>query len=381
MQYTTSSALCAALRVLPARLHILAVLCFVALALVGQPLEVSAGWSVWPPAVYATQATVRRRRAVTGSAGAALWAARSWASRTWAVPLCRSLLLQVVWWTSSHSGPAVGALLPWLAWGWQLSGLLRPFLTRQPEWWLLQRLLSSLMQNPFWLLMALALSQAAQALPPPSVDGHLLLVGGLVSPAMVSVQHDTDGKRYTAEFNGCFTLTMADDDPFRLRLFILALRSLDVDEKRRGRRTRDGRTPAVRQQELATALGIPQPDISRWERYWFERNWADLLSLHSPEVLTRELVQTIIGTWVHWPLWTADQVWHLLTSQGVLVTLSQVQQAAQESGWSIVRQVLGRLCTQRAEGLQLTRRVVGGGIVSPEPDLAGQAGERTRSHA
>lgn len=353
MQYTTSPWLFAIVRALPGRMHGVAVLCFVALALVGHPLDLSAGWSVWPPVVYVTQARARGRRAVVGSATSTLPAARLWVARTWAVALCRSLLLQSIWWTSGHSGPAVGALLPWLAWVWQLSGLLWPSLTRQPEWRLLQRLLSGLMRSPLWLIMGLALSQAMQAMLPPSVDGHLLLVGGLVSPATVSVQHDTDKGCYRAEISGHVTLTVADGDPVRLRLFVLFLRSLADGTQRGSRRTRAGRTPAVRQQMLAQCLGMTQPEISRWERYWLEGEWANLLSLHSPAVLTHEVVQTIITTWAHWPLWTAEQVWHLLTSQGVAVTLSQVQQAAHDSGWQMVRQLLGRQCAAQADDLRL----------------------------
>jgi hypothetical protein len=351
MQYTTSPCFLAIVHALPGRIHGVAVLCFVALAFMGHPLEVSAGWCVWPPVVYVTQATVRRKKEVAGPALDSGRVVGLWVRRTWAVPLCRSLLLQSVWWTSGHSGPAVGALLPWLAWVWQLSGLLWPVLARQPEWRLLQLLLSGLMQSPLWLILGLALSQTAQALPP--VGGHLLLVGGLVCPATVSVRHDTDTGCYAAELDGHVTLTMADDDPFRLRLFVLFLRAFDDGTQRRSRRTREGRAPAVRQQMLAAALGITQPEISRWERYAREGNWADLLSLHSPEVLTHELVQTIITTWAHHPQWTVAEVYHLLIGQGVAVTESQVQQAAHDSGWQMVRQTLARLCTGQAETLRL----------------------------
>jgi hypothetical protein len=354
MQYTTSSALCATAHIFPARLHALAALCFIALALVGVGLEVSAGWCVWPPTVYATQATGRRRKEVARPARPSVQVVRLWTGRTWVVPFCRSLLLQSVWWTSGHSGLAVGALLPWLAWVWQLSGLLCPILARQPEWLVVQRLLSSIMQSPLWLTLALGMSQAAQALPAPSVGGHLLLVGGLISPATVSVRHNTDKGCYTAELSGRFTLTMADDDPFRLRLFILFLRALEDDSPpRKSRRTRDGRTPVVRQQMLAESLGIPQPDISRWERYAQDRDWRRLLSQYAPLLLTHELQEQIITTWAHRPQWTGEEVYRLLVQQGVAVTESQVEQAAQESGWSIVRQTLGRLCAQRADTLRL----------------------------
>lgn len=353
MQYTTSAALCATVRVLPRRIHALAVLCFAVLALLGHPLEVSAGWRVWPPVVYVTQATARRWTEVAGPPITSVRAARLWAGRTWPVPLCRSLLVQIVWWTSGHSGPAVGALLPWLAWVWPLAGLLWPYLERQPEWGLVRGLLSRVMQSPLWLFMGLALSQAAEAMLPPSVGGHLLLVGGLVSPATVTVYHDKERGCYTAELNGRFTLTMADDDPFRLRIFVLSLRSLDDRAPRGSRRTRDGRTPAVRQEMLAESLGIPQPDISRWERYAHDRDWRRLLSLHSPDILTYELQEQIIETWAHWPQWSSEQVYHILIEQGVAVTQSQVGQVAHESGWQIVRQTLRRLCAEQAETLRL----------------------------
>ena len=52
MQYTTGSLLRATLRVLPVRIHLRVIVTFSALALLGHPLEVSAGWLVWPPVVY-----------------------------------------------------------------------------------------------------------------------------------------------------------------------------------------------------------------------------------------------------------------------------------------------------------------------------------------
>lgn len=354
MTYTTATWFFAIVRVLPGRIHGLAVLCLVALALVGHPLDVSAGWCVWPPVVYVVPGRARCRRETVDPPCASVRAARLWACRTWTIPLCRSLLLQSVWWTSGHSGPAVGALLPWLAWVWPLTGLLWPDLARQPEWGLLQRLLSRMMQSPLWLLMGLALSQVAEAMPAAALaGGPVLLVGGQVSPATVTVYHDKERGCYTAELSGHFTLTMADDDSFRLRIFVLSLRSLDDSAPRGSRRTRDGRTPAVRQEMLAERLGITQPEISRWERYAHDRDWRRLLSLHSPDILTYELHEQIISTWAYWPQWSSAAVYHILIEQGVAVTQSQVDQAAHESGWQVVRQALGRLCAEQAETLRL----------------------------
>ncbi len=350
MQYTTSCALCALVRVLPARIHVLAVLCFVGVALLGYALPVNAGWLVWPPATYALP-TRRRRQAERWSGDANPNGARWFIERTWRQAFVQGLLVHILWLVHGHRGLSWGVLVPWLCWACPLLGLLWPRLARQPEWWLVERLATALRTTPLWLIVAVALDQGTGG----GVGQPPYLAVGLVGvPGTVTVRHDSEGRCYAAELSGRFRLTMPDDDPFRLRLFILALRALDDDRPpRKSRRTRDGRTPLVRQQMLGAALGIPQPDISRWERYWLEGNWADLLSLYSPEVLTHDLVQAIITTWAHWPHWTAEQVWHLLTSQGVAVTLCQVQQAAQESGWQIVRQTLGRLCAGQATTLRL----------------------------
>lgn len=209
-----------------------------------------------------------------------------------------------------------------------------------------------------WVYLSLALGQGIANLRPLLPDA---LAGGLslndmllcAGPCVV-VRHEAGEKRYVAKLEGCFSLSVADDAPFRLRLLVLFLRLLEVPEERRGsRRTRDGRRPFVRQQYLAETLGIAQPVLSRWEGYWQAADWRRLLSKMAKEVLTLELQERIIGTWAHWPSWGIGRVHRFLAGQGVAVTKRQVRQAADESGWKIVRQVLGRLCVQRAEELRL----------------------------
>lgn len=78
----------------------------------------------------------------------------------------------------------------------------------------------------------------------------------------------------------------------------------------------------------------PQPEISRWERYWQQGDWRRLLSLHSPDVLTLDLQARIIQVFAHFPWWGAGNVCDYLQEQGVAVTQRQVRQAAAESGWS-----------------------------------------------
>lgn len=93
---------------------------------------------------------------------------------------------------------------------------------------------------------------------------------------------------------------------------------------RGGRRTRDGCTPFVRELQLATWLGAPHPDISRWQRYRLSGDWANLLSLHSAEVLTVKLVGRILAVFATFPTWRQDQVYHYLRQQGVPMTATQV---------------------------------------------------------
>jgi hypothetical protein len=78
---------------------------------------------------------------------------------------------------------------------------------------------------------------------------------------------------YQIRLAGEFYLKVNAEDTFWLRMVILFLRQLEGPVVRRGgRATRDGRRPVVPQQQLTAGFEIPQPDISRWERYWQERN-------------------------------------------------------------------------------------------------------------
>ena len=360
MQYTTSDTFCALIRVLPRRIHVLAVLCFLVLALLGIGLEVSGGWLVWPPVIYVQRGGRRQRPAPCAPAPTDWAAACRYVQHTWLQPCVQGLVLHLLCLRHGHVGVAWGVLVPWLAWAWPLSGLLWPSLTRFPEWWVVHRLATHLRTTPLWLVIGVLLDQGM------GQQGCLAIGLGTVG-----VRHDRERRCYTADLDGHFTLTMAADDPFRLRLFILALRCLDDGTPRGSRRTRSGQTPAVRQQMLAAALGVPQPDISRWEGYWQARDWRRLLSQYAPEILTHELQEQIIATWARHPQWSAEAVYRLLIGQGVGVTQSQVEQAAQESGWQIVRRELGRLCAERGETLRLRESWLVGDLLAQIDRLLG----------
>jgi transposase-like protein len=167
-------------------------------------------------------------------------------------------------------------------------------------------------------------------------------VGGLALGPQVEVSQEEDGICHV-RLQGELELHLDGKVAFYKRMLIIFLRQLEAPgETRSSRRTRDGRTPFVRQQHLEQALHVTQPEISRWMSYWQKQDWRRLLSRTS-DVLTLEVQQRIIDTWVHFPWWGAQQLWAHLRAQGKEIPLNQVQQAARESGWSVLRQALCRV--------------------------------------
>jgi hypothetical protein len=138
--------------------------------------------------------------------------------------------------------------------------------------------------------------------------GLMGLLGGLcvTSSSQAHLSQDVNEKgevvAYRASLAGQFQLKVAADDFFRRRLLILFLRLLEEPGQERGsRRTREGRTPAVRQQALAAAYNVTQPEISRWERYWQTADWRRLLSERAQELLTQEVQERIVAVSVQFP--------------------------------------------------------------------------------
>ena len=124
---------------------------------------------------------------------------------------------------------------------------------------------------------------------------------------------------------------------------MLLLREFEGPEERRGSRaTRTGRRPLVRQEQIAAWLGVKQPHLSRWEKYWLAGDWRRLLSQKWGEVLTGEVQRAVIQVWVRHVSWGAQRVRDYLIQQGMKVTLRQVQQVAEESGWGVLREELRR---------------------------------------
>lgn len=375
MQYTTKRSI---VHLAQVRLHALVVLSILVLALTGRMPDSQAGWITCPPQVVmvAPRGWPRRWHRHAGRECArhrtACW---RHVGHTWQIPLARSVLLWVLWHLSGQRGPAWVSLMPWGLWLWQSAGLVWPWLRRQPEWrgigWLLWQAQRWLMVGYLGLAMGTLLRRWPQVTFASPVPGGLdegqgpwLLglgcvgrglsarTGGGQEEPRVEVVPEEDGS-YTATICGHFTVHVAGDDVFRVRLLMLFLRLLQVPGQQRGsRRTRDGRTPFVRQQYLAQVLAMPQPDVSRIEGYWLAGDWANLLSLKTAEVLTWELMARIVAVFATFPWWGMDKVYHHLREQGVEVSERQVRQAAEQSGWSQLRQELVKRYHLTAESIR-----------------------------
>jgi transposase-like protein len=188
------------------------------------------------------------------------------------------------------------------------------------------------------------LGQGWRTLGEPAPGAPLLLAAGCIvcggEEPQVIVERQDDGS-YQATLCGHFTLQVAGDSVFRMRLLLLFLSLLmRPGPQRNGRRTRDGRTPFVSQMQLGAWFGMPHPHVSRLYKYWLNADWANLLSLHSAEVLTAELRARIVEVCATFPWWDGAAVRQYLRAQGVPVSLAQVEQAMTHSGWATLRETL-----------------------------------------
>ncbi len=270
------------------------------------------------------------------------------------MPALRSLALGGLWLASGQRGPGWVVGLPWLLWLWQSSGQIWPGLVHQPEWrlgsWLLwqgQRL--ALLGSLGLVVSQELLGQGEGGLAGPARAGDRstsqlgvglgCVICGRAEP-WVQVERDSDGS-YRGELCGHFSLQVAGDEPFRMRLLILFLRLLEVSGPERViGRTRDDRAPFVRQMQVAQWFEVAQPHVSRWEGYWLRADWPNLLSELTVEILTAEVRARVVRVFAAFPWWGLAEVHGYLRQQGEAISYRQVRQIAQESGWSQVRQEL-----------------------------------------
>jgi len=265
--------------------------------------------------------------------GRRLWEVRPgyWASRTntFALPVLRSLCLWGLWQLSGQMGPDWLPFLPWLI--WLLPTAPKPWGRIQQYLWQVQRIfLVGYLGLSATHLLAWLLNQGSWTI------GWLGCVVCGTEP-QVEIQHLEDGT-WQADLNGHFTLKVGAEHPFRLRLLLIFLGLLQSEnDTRHSRRTRDGRTPFVRQEQLARWTQIKQEQISLWMQSWLAGDWAKLLGLKTAEVLTPELVERIVTVLATFPDWTDAQAYVYLQKQGCPVSYSQIEQASQTSGWKMLR--------------------------------------------
>ncbi len=322
--------------------HKIAIWGLVALTVMGARLESVEGWEALElPGIGWRKAGRERSRlwgVFTGRMG------RYWLRQSWKVAALRSgVLVALVLLTRQREWKWV-CLLPWVAWLWKGIGIMWPLVGQQPLYvrlgWVWDRGTSI-------ALIGLGLTWMREQ----AATGEQCRLGGVAvgmcsresEEPYVQVERDAGGV-YHVRLGGEFELRVDGKVEFYKRLLIVFLGLLEVPgEKRKSRRTRDGRTPFVRQEQLAECFEVQRPEISRWYDYWLRQDWRRMLSQRRGELLTLEMQQQVIDTWVKFPWRGARPIWEHLRSQGSKITLKQVQQVGRESGWVALRQALSQL--------------------------------------
>ena len=211
------------------RAHVLITLSCVVLAVLGRMPESSGGWVSCAPRPAIGVARYRdgkRRERVCRGGG---W---RYVIGSWRVPVARSLAVWGLWLVSGGRGPSWVVLLPWLLWLWQSGGRLWPKLRLEPEWGLVGWVLWQGQRLALVGYLGLAVGEVLR-----EGAGNAALVRletGEASTALglglgcgvcggeerrVRVERQADGS-YRAELSGHFSMQVAGDDPFRVRVLM-----------------------------------------------------------------------------------------------------------------------------------------------------------------
>jgi hypothetical protein len=329
--------------------HTVAVLGLVLMTVTGRPMESITGWVACPPRVI--ELDRGRWRKKREWCGGIVWGAGwAWMRRSWQVAAIRSGTLLVLSCLNYRPRWSWVSVLPWVVWIWRGLGVAWPGLERQVLYRAVGRVWE---EGSRWALIGLGVMWLVKQTPVGQSMG-MLPMGMCVGVARersprVEVKEDEEGW-YHVQLKGELELHVDGKVAVYKRVLIIFLGLLEVAGETRGsRRTRDGRTPFVRQEQMAAWFGVPQPHISCWNKYWLERDWRGLLSQLWGEVLTEEVRRRVIESWVKFPWWTAERLWRRLRAQGSRITVKQVKQIAQESGWSAMRQQLKKVYQISAE--------------------------------
>jgi transposase-like protein len=328
--------------------HVVALVGVVILAIRGEEFEQLEGWIAYPPRwVKLGEERSQEKHLRGGIAWSAGWA---WMRRSWAVALVRSELLLLLAVLPGHAEREWLCLLPWASWLWRGTGAACANWRRCALYRCVESLLESANRLAIFGLVGLWVLESVQETSA-EFPVRELGIGGLALGSQVEVTEDEEGICHV-RLQGELELHLDGKVAFYKRMLIIFLRQLEASGETRGsRRTRDGRTPFVRQQHLEQTLHVTQPEISRWMSYWQNQDWRRLLSRTS-DVLTLDVQQRVIDTWAHFPWWSAQQLWAHLRAQGEKIPLHQVQQAARESGWSVLREALRRVYRVRPESFR-----------------------------
>jgi transposase-like protein len=336
--------------------HTIAVLGLVVLTVAtGTTLEGIGGWFACLPQAIELEGGGRgRHRWESCHWGFAWRAGWAWMRRSWLVAAVRSEALMVLLYLSERQQWGWVCLLPWVAWLWQGVGVAWPRLGRQPLYKGMGRVWE---QASGMTLLGLGMVWVGERLPACGGYGVGALPVGMclqhwASEPQVEVGRDEEGV-YHVQLSGEFELHVDGNVEFYERMLVIFLGLLEVaGETRASRRTRDGRTPFVRQEQMAAWFGVPHPVISRWFDYWLKQDWRRMLSQRWGEVLTLEVQQRVIASWVKFPWWSARRMWEHLHAQGSRITLNQVRQIGRESGWTTLREALSRVYVISAEAFR-----------------------------
>lgn len=337
----------------------------------GRPLESSLGWVAYPPTMISLETKEKKSKQrpanrLSDRHHVQLKEGWRYGCRSWKLPVTRSLMLLLLWQLSGGESGGWTVWLPWLEWGMGVLSNSFPWLGQQIEIRAIRWGLSWLRLGSIWALGGLVVWQhmpriafteknlwySGLNLPLMGcVKGQNTALPGQQDKAAVSVVQE-DGQ-YRIKIEGPLSMTLPVGRSFQLRMVILFLRQLESETARySSRATRNGRRPFVSQQRLAAWFDIKQPEISRWEKYLLDENWADLLSLNSPLILTWELRRQIVDVLARFPWWSIEKATAHLQEQGVEVTYSQVQQTAQDVGWQRFKQTMCRFFVLSAESIR-----------------------------
>ena len=262
--------------------------------------------------------------------------ARTYLSQTRLQTLGRTLLFVDLCLLTEQWLPSWVVCLPLLEWTANAICRACPALACQPEMLTLRGFLSYTRLLTCWLLLLCSISHwldfSFSGSGSVMLNNHDLAaispLAGLVlskpSPNLaktgqISIQklESDQQEAYQINLSGHFYLTVDPANRFWMRMVIIFLRQLQSDSLAgAGRPTRDGRRPIVSQTRLAEAFNITQPEISRWEKYWLDQDWPNLLSLKSAQLLTIELREQIVEVFACHPWWGLSEFTNICTSKG-----------------------------------------------------------------